>query len=454
MKAALRVAFTGISVLAAAVGLAQPAMQAPSVGDFQLKEVNLVEIDTTHAKLVVDLNLIPSQSATLQNLRLCSLHLNGLPVFALPLNQEIVIQKGVSTALPPVYVTVQFRDLHTTEPLRRMIENQSVRIEGEVVADVRLTLMEKLALHTQHPSMEIALNQDVPVTLGGTAMERKMALTILSVIDNGLKAKSVVDKFIPSKKPQWIRDLEASGQVNLFAVESSYTLKRAHASYPVTSVQLGFRINPSQVVTTAEANAPWKYDAEFLEEVRSGAAKLVKSSLEIQLQPIGQGDPLRLSANDFTLDVRGTPEENTLISASGKHGKMKVMQRASPASMVLLTLHAPPASPSLTAATAAVAAQDAWEYIAVFRLRVDTTTKKPSVEVLQLAARRDGERIRLSVPVDAAVFGSPIVTPDGVIGLVQDEQTGAFLPADLLAAAPAPAPAPAQTPAPNSSLTQ
>jgi hypothetical protein len=32
-------------------------------------------------------------------------------------------------------------------------------------------------------------------------------------------------------------------------------------------------------------------------------------------------------------------------------------------------------------------------------------------------------------PIDSAVFGSPIAAPDGVIGLVQDEQAGAFLPA-------------------------
>jgi hypothetical protein len=447
MKAALRVAIAGMSVLAAAGGRAQPVMQTPTVGEFQVKEINVAEIDTSHVKLVVDLNLIPSQSVTLENLRLCSLHLNGLPVFALPLNQEIVIQKGVSTALPPVYITVLFRDLRTTEPLRQMIENQSVRLQGEVVADLRLTLMEKLVLHAQHPSVEIALNQDVPVTLGNTAMERKMALTILGVIDTGLKAKSVVGKYIPNSKPQWIRDLEANAPANLYAVESSYTLKQANASYPVTSVQLGFRIKPSQVMTTAEANAPWKYDAEFLEAVQSRAAKMVKHSLEIKLRPVVQGDPLRLSARDFTLEMRGAPEEGTLIGTNGKHGKMKVMRRASPTSMVLLTLHAPPASPTLSVASAAVTTLDAWDHVAVFRLREDAATKKPSVEVLQLRARREGQDIRLSEPVDAAVFGSPIVTPDGVIGLVQDERTGAFLPADLLAPAPASAPAPAPAPA-------
>jgi hypothetical protein len=114
------------------------------------------------------------------------------------------------------------------------------------------------------------------------------------------------------------------------------------------------------------------------------------------------------------------------------------LRRASPTSLAVLTLHAPPAAPALAAASAVVAAQDSWEHVAVFRLRQDAVTRRPSVDVLQLGARRDGLGIHLSEPVDGAVFGSPIVTPDGVIGLVQDEQTGAFLPVDLLAPASAP----------------
>jgi hypothetical protein len=315
-----------------------------------------------------------------------------------------------------------------------------------MVADVRLNTLEKLALHTQHPSVAITLNQEVPVDLGGKALERKIELTILEVIDTGIKAKAMANKYIQGMEPQWIRDLMVNGQANLFAVESSYTLTQGDASYPVTSMQLGFRINPSQVVTTAEAEMPWKYDAEFLDAVQSGAVKMVKNSLVMQLQPIVQGDPLRLSAKDFTVDVRGTAEDDSVIAVSGKHSKMKVLRRASPGTLALLTLLTPPTSQALSAATAAVAAQDSWEHVAVFRLRVDAATKKLSVDVLQLAARRDGQGIRLSEPVDAAVYGSPISTPDGVIGLVQDEQSGAFLPTDLQAPAsvPAPVPAPAQ----------
>jgi hypothetical protein len=468
MNLAMRVAIVGMSAWAAASGMAQsagpaqpaavpaqPAVQAAMLQNLQVKEVNLAEIDTSHVKLAVDLNLTAAQSVTMESVRLCSIHLNGMPVFAAPLNQEIVLKKGVATALPPLYITVLFRDLRTVEPLRRMIEKQSVRIEGEMVADVRLTMVEKLALHTQHPSVEISLGQDVPVQLSVSDFQRGLALSALGYIDIGLKASSAADMLLPGAKPQWIRDLETNAPANLFAVESSYTLAQKDASSTVVSVALGFRAGSGAVVTTAEALAPWKYDTEFLSAVQSGAAKLVKNSQEIQLRPVGLGDPLRLSAKDFTVDLRGTPEGDNLIAvAGGGHGKIQVMRRASPTSLAVLTLQPQPAAApgvvgaaaGLASATAAVVAQDAWDQVVIFRLREDAVTKKPSVEALQMKARREGKGIHLSEPVDAAVFGSPIVTPDGVIGLVQDEQTGAFLPDNLLV--PAAAPAPAAPPAP------
>jgi hypothetical protein len=444
MNAAMRIAISGVCVcwamsgLSQSVPLAQPTAASALIEDLKVKEVGLAEIDTSHVKLAVDLNLTAAQSVTMESLRIGSLRLNGLPVYTVPLNQEIVFKKGVPTALPPLYITVLFRDLNTVEPLKRMIENQSVKIEGEVVANVRLGMIEKLALHTQHPTVEIALSQEVPAILGISSFERSMALSILGVIDTGLKTSSSAGQLIPGVRPAWIRTLEASAPTSLFAVESSYALTQAEANFPVLSLSLGFRVASGKVVTTAESETPWK---------------LVKNSQEIQLRPLQLGDPLRLSAKDFVVELRGSAEGDKLIAVSGdKHGKIQLLRRATPGSLALLTLLPQPAalpgvvgagSAGMTAATAAVAAQENWPEVAVFRLREDQATRKPSVELLTMAAHRDGKSIQLSEPVDAAVFGSPIVTPDGVIGLVQDEQTGTFLPDDLLTPAAPPAPAPA-----------
>src|ERR1039458_9511104 len=81
MNLAMRVAIVGMSAWAAANGVAQsagpaqpaapaqPAVQAAMLQNLQVKEVNLAEIDTSHVKLAVDLNLTAAQSVPLQPLR-------------------------------------------------------------------------------------------------------------------------------------------------------------------------------------------------------------------------------------------------------------------------------------------------------------------------------------------------------------------------------------------------
>jgi hypothetical protein len=436
------------SMFVAIAGGEQPA----PLGNLQVKSVSVAEIDTAHVKIAVDLTLIPSQSVTLNDLRLCSLRLNGLPVFAAPVDQEIVLKKGVPTTIPSISVTVMFRDLYAVEPLRKIIAEQNVHVQGDLEAAVRLNFAEKLALHTQHPTVQFAISQDVPAEVGGSPIQRAMELAMLSVIDSGLEAKARADKMIPGAEPDWVRSLDEHGAASLFDVQTSYSLNsKESGDSALVSNQLGFRLTSAAVLTTAEAREPWRYDLEVLDALKGGTAKLVKQSLDMQLLPINApATALKLGAKDFDLEARGNPEE--ISSVTSNKNQIQVLRRASPSAITLLKTHSAAAAPGLAPAPAAIMAQDAWSRVAVFRLRLDPSTQMRSVEVLQLSARRDGKGIQLSDPVDSAVFGSPIVTADGVIGLVQDEQAGTFLPADLLAAAAAlpaqiPSPSPAQPPA-------
>ncbi len=430
---ALGIVVSGIIAFAAGSGLAQTTPSADLIGAVQIQGTRVAELDLAHVKIAVDLTVVPAQTVTLRNLHLSALHLNGLAVFAEPLNQEVALRKGVLTALPALYVTVWFRDLYSVEPLRQMIEKQNVHVSGELIAGLRLSFMEKLALHTQHPGVAIALSQDVPAEVGGALLERNVALAMLSVVDVGLAGKAKAGKYLPGMRPTWIRDLEAQAEANLFEVESSYTLKQGGADYPVTLEMLGFRIDSGVVVTTAEAKEPWKYDPEFLGAVKAGTAKLEKNSQEIRLLPMGRpGADSARRAQDFSVEMRGIPEEESVTAAVSGHRQVKVLRRASPTALAVLVQHAPSSPKGLAVASAAVASKDSWEAVAVCRLRVDSTTGQRSVEVVQLGARRNGRAIQLTEPVDLSALGSPITTPEGVIGLVQDEQAGAFLPADLL----------------------
>lgn len=413
-------------------------------GPVTIKGTRVAEIDSSHARIAVDLAASANRNVTIENLRLTGLRLNGLPVYAEPLSQPIELVHGKETALPPIYVTIQTRDLTSVAPLRAMIENQSVRVQGQVVAALKMNFLDKLALHTEHPRVSFPVAQDVPVAFGSTPLARQAALGVLTVIEFGMQGTAAARKNLPGLESAWVHDLEEQANANLVQVESRYVLKQHDTRYPVILDQFGFRLTSGRIITTAEAKTPWAYDPEFLTKIKSGEAKLEKKETEVQLRSTARaaaGDtPLLLTHKDFTIEERGSAEKDPLIIQKGQKdqqdeqadfGKIELRRRASPNSLVVITLAAPPAAGGYTAAPAAIAGQDGWERVAIYRLIPDGSSGKPTIEVVQLSARRDGQGIHLSEPVDSSFYGSPIMVPEGVLGIVQDEQAGAFLPADL-----------------------
>ena len=423
-----------------------------SLGQVTVKNTSIVEFDTSHVRIAVDLTASPPRNVTVEGLRLTSLRLNGLPVYAQALTQPIELVKGKESALPPIYVTARVRDLTTVAPLRAMIEKQSVHVDGQVIAGIKMSFLEKLALHTEHPRISLPISQDVAVSVGSSPIERHAALGVITLIEVGLQSKAVAHAF----ESPWVRDLKAQANANLLQVETSYKLRQHDTDFPVITDQLGFRLSSGQIITTAEAREPWAYDTEFLGKIKSGEVKLDKKSLEVQLRSTNKQDTsaaLQLGHGDFTLDVRGSSDKDDLIvrkSSKGpqddpskkdehkkdEYAKVTVQRRASPNTLAVIALQAPPPPGGFHAAPMSVTVQSSWDKVALYRLILDAQNQ-PSIEVIEVSARRDGQGIHLDEPVDPSFYGSPIMVPEGVLGIVQDEQAGAFLPADIAMAAAA-----------------
>jgi len=422
-------------------------MPASAFGTMKVVGTSISEIDPSHLRVAVDLSVTPSRSATLSGVRLTSLKLNGLPVYAEPLNEEIVLVKEKPVALPPLYVTVQLRDVTSVEPLREMIEKEVVHVQGHMVADVKLGFLEKLVMHTEHPRVSLSLASDVPVSIGSGPFEKTAALAILTVVDFGFKT-GIVQEGLSTLESPWQRDLEKLAKTNLMEVESSYSLKEKDSSYPVSLDQLGFKLKSGVVITTAEVKEPWAYDTEFLGRIKSGEAKLVKNSGEILLfapssrSSSGIADAYSLTHKDFKLSERGDKGKEAVITEAADLKddkvdltKVKIRPRNAPGSLSVITFAGKAPAGGFDVAPASVTAQDSWTKVAVYRLVSDSQTGKDTVDVVVLPARRDGKSIHFERPVDSSFFGSPILVPEGVLGVVQDEETGAFLPEDVVKAA-------------------
>ena len=411
------------------------------VGSIEVKSVGIAEIDTTHVKVSVNLTLVPERSATLADIQLCAIRLNGLPAFAEPVEQEVPLRKGVLTSLPPIYLTVLFRDLTTVEPLRQMIEKQNVHVQGELVAGVQLDFAQKLALHTQHPSVAFPIAQDVAVQSTISDFQRSVALGALKMIESGLGAKDTATQYIPGAEPAWVHDVNVRTRPNLYWVDSTYSLAEGDKVFPIAASEIGFALQSGKLVAPSDVMEPWKYDAEFMGALKSGTAKLVKSETRIELRPANAAGAPMVNSNDFTVAVEGTPAQDEVTPISFGLSQVKVLRRAAPSLLAVITPRSPMASAGLAVAPDSVLAQDKWDHVALFRMRVDSATGERRIETLELGASKDGAGIHLSEPVDSAVFGSPIVTPEGVIGQVQDQQSGTFLPKMLLDPTPLSKPA-------------
>jgi hypothetical protein len=426
---AVLLAFAGIA--GAQPNALKPAGNPAAMGAIEVKNVSIAAFSASHVEVGVTLTLVPTQSVTLKDIQLCALRLNGLPVFAAPLDQAVALEKGQAMELPQISISIFFRDLTSARPLREMIEKQSVHVQGELESSVELGLLGRLALHSQHPKVVVPISQDVAVEVGGTALERSLALGVLSAIDSQMENNGPADRVLDGLRPAWIREIETATQPSLYVVESSYTLSQESTPYPVSAVALGFRTASGKIATPAEMLSPWKYDIEFQSALASGAVKLVKKSEELTVQPLAGSSPaLSLDHGDFSAQELGTPEIDKLTAVGKTRDQVQVFRRDSPSTLAVLTAHAT-AAPGLTAAPASVLSQDSWDTIVVFRLRKGAGPGGRVVEPLPIAARRDGNSIHLLQPVDDAVYGSPIVTPQGVIGIVQDVQTGSFLPPEV-----------------------
>jgi hypothetical protein len=69
-----------------------------------------------------------------------------------------------------------------------------------------------------------------------------------------------------------------------------------------------------------------------------------------------------------------------------------------------------------------------WNSVALFRFRDGVQNSPANPELIVVSARRNGNRIELGELVDSSAFGSPIVAPEGVIGIVQNQNSGVAWP--------------------------
>jgi hypothetical protein len=404
----------------------------------EVVKTSLAYYSTTKLVLGLTVAVTSKRDVTLDQILLANLHMNGLPLYAAPVASKLQLKSGNKTLLPdPLPVTVYLRDLDSVAPIQDALTNGHATLDGTAYATVHLNFLETMVLFTKHVDVAANIHEEVPFTVPGGAIAKTAALTLLEGADKALRA---ISNTVDSGR-NW-----ASGFRHTMMKDYAPRLLLAYSRFALKDKQGGttesdwhgvaVALGPDLLLIPREAIEPWKFDADLADAIRSKRLSLNRSSYDLWLWPasahvlnsnkeLNADAALRLSKQQFSIVSVPDQDQHKLLALedSGKTQKIALQKRDSSSDLALLQI-TKPTSTLDRLQTAENSSVTEWNSVAVFRFRDGVHSSSADPELIVVPAKRNSNRIELGELVDSSAFGSPIVSSEGVIGIVQDQSSG------------------------------
>ena len=409
----------------AAARLAAADEKAP-LRDVRVESVQLSNVDRDGLEIALRISATANVTATLQYIVFDQTTIGPLRVSLPPAEGPVRLRDGGRVEFPPLEARLSYRELDSLEPLRRILREQRARVQGVLRGRLALSMLQRLSLLSRQAWVVSRIDQDVPLTLAGGTFAQMAGVFALTLAE---------PLWATSRERQRRLDAAAIEQArmalegSLVAVETRYSTKQRDSEIAArVHLSTGFIVGDGLVLITAEAAEPWLFDAGLAEALHQRELDVVDTSTDIVLLPLMtdaaargaltlQRRQLRVTKvlkrsenaispttrDRFHMRFRGLDENAALIAVDGLGGRPLRPFDATPSS--------------------------GWQSATVVSLRRHGDAVTP---IFQPTSVRWAEgRFVLRDLMDPEALGSPIWTAAGVVGVVQDETSGASLRAVL-----------------------
>jgi hypothetical protein len=384
-------------------GAAQPP---PALQRLEVQSVELAEVSTDRVRLRVRLGGIAERDIAVRTLTFDDASLNGIPLFSPPVSGPLRIARGASFSDAGVLeASIYYRDLASLEPVRRMVREEKALVRATVRLQPDLSLVQRIALWTSNAWVSWKVERIVTVQLPGGRAGKTAAELALA----GADAVWVVGKRgfeWRLERDAFTKELRQKYASRVLPVETRYTVVKGAQKSPLAWRGLGFHAGGDEVIVPAEAVEPWMFDAAVAEALAAGTLEIIPESVDV----IVSGFSLRKG----TLTVAGVGRDKGKGLSVERRKTFALRDRASDANLARLRV----AGLQGARLTETTDTGDA----AVFRLR-----EGGGHELLMVSTAMENGRPRLLDPVDSRAFGSPVIHPAGVLGIVVGQTTVASL---------------------------
>jgi len=433
-----RTILLSIGILTVTFGaLAQIQPAGPSEGDIRIEKIELADVAVDRVHLAVYPEIVPYVDAKIDGIRFYSMRLNGMPIFIPEVSEPLNLRAGQRIRLRrPLEVTIFFRDLSSLQSVIDLIRNSQVRLEGTAIFEARLSLLPALVLRTRTARAPMRFQVDVPVTLPVSRLTREAAQRILQLAEPGSRTlRGKIVTLIDSTESRR-RLMQDFGNTLLFAV-ARYTLADANGKkYPMESSGIAFRIEPKRYILLRELAEPWHFDPAIEMQLKKKKVAVVEGSYELLLWPVGAhlvrsgtellpANAYSYSKQQFHLTVSSRNDAAKMVTAGAGQtpGIVSSLDRASAGNLATVDFDlAPPGLP--VREMDRHPAPNGFSSLLVFRFGAGVLMDVVEPEILSLSAKVSGSRLVLDDPIDATAWGSPMISENGVAGILQDEKSG------------------------------
>jgi hypothetical protein len=414
------------------------AAAAPPSVDAQLQKMTVVDLARDHLRLALSLALLSRNDLTVRQITFESLRVNGIPFYAAPLTDRLQLPAKQRFEMPqPLQLTLYYRDADSLKPLTELAEQGKAHVEGTLYLDVELKALQKFFLMTGKAHVPVSIAMDVPVDIPGGAFARAGAVRVLAAADIVFQsAKDKADSILNTGL-RWRGQLSREYAPAMLLAQTRFMLSGPHGDQVVFACTgPGFRVAPGRFILLKELVEPWKFDPEMATAIKDDHFKLAGGSYDLSVWPADQppgkngvlADPAaRQSQKQIRVVSEPPDDEDTVLvpRAEGHPKKVRVHRRESEANLVLLEFTSADAGSTPKAMqTSSTDKQTSWESVAVFRFPGGTERKQPHPDLVFVPVTKENTRLKLAASVDGSAWGAPLISPQGVIGVIQSESTG------------------------------
>jgi hypothetical protein len=405
-----------------------------------VERTRVAAISADGLRLEVSLSVSGKRDLSIDQVALSNLRVNNVPVYAAPMTNKFSLIAGQRTLLPAIELTVYFRDLDTTAPLRQAIAQGQVEVAGTAILDFRLPGLAQIVLLSRRAQATVPFREDVAMEFPGGTVSKSAALHTLEAVDSlSQRLQAGIDSVLASRS-EWRRTLWRDYASNLWFGYSRFDLRDPQGQ--LTTVECtgsALRISSTRVLVTKELLQPWKFDVGMAAAIHDRQLVLAEASYDLWLWP--EDAKLRASNNALNpaaayrlsqgqLRVADVPHDDmekvVMPMKADKTARVSVHRRPSDSNLATLVVAGPTAAgvPQF----AEKLRSESWDSVAVFRFRADPFANEVEPELIFISAHLERNRIIIDTALDSSAWGSALITPDGIIGIVQDENSAVAWP--------------------------